>query len=52
MKDPERLVVDIDGVQLNSALKSLDGKVGDDDPISRPPVPASSTRPRCGWCWI
>ncbi len=32
MKDPERLVVDIDGVQLNSALKSLDGKVGDDDP--------------------
>lgn len=32
MKDPERLVVDIDGVQLNGVLKSLDSKVGDDDP--------------------
>ena len=35
MKDPERLVVDIDGVQLNSALKSLDGKVGDYVAVAR-----------------
>lgn len=32
MKNPERLVVDIEGVQLNSVLKSLDSKVGGEDP--------------------
>ena len=32
MKDPERLVIDLDGLQLNGVLKSLDGKVGGDDP--------------------
>ncbi len=32
MKNPERLVVDIEGVQLNTVLKSLDSKVGGEDP--------------------
>ena len=32
LKDPERLVVDMEGVDLNNALQSLATKVGDDDP--------------------
>ncbi|WP_051258738.1 N-acetylmuramoyl-L-alanine amidase [Chitinibacter tainanensis] len=32
LKDPERLVVDLEGVDLNSELQSLAGKVGDNDP--------------------
>ncbi|WP_051534461.1 N-acetylmuramoyl-L-alanine amidase [Deefgea rivuli] len=32
VKDPERLVVDLNGIDLNSELQSLASKVGDDDP--------------------
>jgi N-acetylmuramoyl-L-alanine amidase len=32
VKDPERLVVDLEGVDLNEALKGLPAKVGSDDP--------------------
>ncbi|WP_410499069.1 N-acetylmuramoyl-L-alanine amidase [Chitinibacter sp. S2-10] len=32
LKDPHRLVVDLEGVELNNALQSLAGKVGGDDP--------------------
>lgn len=32
LKNPERLVVDLEGVDLNNELQSLTGKVGDDDP--------------------
>ncbi|WP_348945539.1 N-acetylmuramoyl-L-alanine amidase [Chitinibacter sp. FCG-7] len=32
LKDPERLVVDLEGVDLNNELQSLAGKVGEDDP--------------------
>lgn len=32
LKDPERLVVDIEGVEFNGVLESLAGKIGNDDP--------------------
>ncbi|QZA79254.1 N-acetylmuramoyl-L-alanine amidase [Deefgea tanakiae] len=32
VKDPERLVVDLNGIDLNSELQSLSSKVGGDDP--------------------
>jgi N-acetylmuramoyl-L-alanine amidase len=32
LKDPERLVLDIVGVEFNSVLESLPGKIRDDDP--------------------
>lgn len=32
VKDPERLVVDLNGIDLNSELQSLASKVGSDDP--------------------
>lgn len=32
LKDPDRLVVDLEGVDLNNELQSLAGKVGDGDP--------------------
>ena len=33
LSNPERLVVDMQGVDLNSALQSLESKVGDSDPF-------------------
>ncbi len=35
VKDPERLVVDLNGIELNNELQSLASKVGDDDPYIR-----------------
>ena len=35
VKDPERLVVDIEGVEFNSVLQSLPGKVSETDPNIR-----------------
>lgn len=35
VKDPERLVIDLENVELNEALKSLGSKVGNDDPYIR-----------------
>ena len=35
VKNPERLVVDLDGIELNKALESLSGKVDLDDPFIR-----------------
>lgn len=35
LKDPERLVVDIEGVEFNGVLESLAGKIGTDDPYIR-----------------
>lgn len=35
LKDPERLVVDIEGVEFNGVLESLAGKIGNDDPYIR-----------------
>lgn len=35
VKNPERLVVDLDGIELNKALESLGGKVDLDDPFIR-----------------
>lgn len=35
VKNPERLVVDLDGIELNQALESLSGKVDMDDPFIR-----------------
>ncbi|QLI83277.1 N-acetylmuramoyl-L-alanine amidase [Chitinibacter fontanus] len=32
LKDPDRLVVDLEGIDLNNELQSLAGKVGDNDP--------------------
>ncbi|QLG86901.1 N-acetylmuramoyl-L-alanine amidase [Chitinibacter bivalviorum] len=32
LKDPERLVVDLEGIELNNEMQSLAGKVGDNDP--------------------
>ncbi|QEL64279.1 N-acetylmuramoyl-L-alanine amidase [Oryzomicrobium terrae] len=32
VKNPDRLVVDIEGIELNAALKSLANKIGADDP--------------------
>ncbi len=32
IKDPDRLVVDLEGVELNSALESMAGKIAPDDP--------------------
>ncbi|HEX5802550.1 MAG TPA: N-acetylmuramoyl-L-alanine amidase [Azospira sp.] len=32
VKDPERLVVDLEGVELNGVLEGLSGKIGADDP--------------------
>ena len=32
LKNPDRLVVDLDGVDLNDELQKLAGKVGEDDP--------------------
>jgi N-acetylmuramoyl-L-alanine amidase len=32
LKDPERLVVDIEGVEFNGVLETLAGKIGADDP--------------------
>jgi N-acetylmuramoyl-L-alanine amidase len=35
VKDPERLVVDLEGVEFTKALESLSDRVGDDDPNIR-----------------
>jgi hypothetical protein len=32
VKDPERLVVDLEGIEFNSVLESLSNKVAPDDP--------------------
>src|SRR3954462_7054848 len=32
VKDPERLVIDIEGLELNATLKGLVAKIGSDDP--------------------
>lgn len=32
LKNPDRLVVDLEGVDLNAELQKLEGKVGEDDP--------------------
>ena len=32
IKNPERLVIDLDGVNINDILNSLNNKIGDDDP--------------------
>jgi len=37
VKDPERLVVELEGMDLNEELKSLASKVRDDDPYIKPP---------------
>jgi N-acetylmuramoyl-L-alanine amidase len=35
LKDPDRVVLDIEGVEFNSVLQSLPGKIGDNDPQIR-----------------
>lgn len=35
LKNPERLVIDLEDVELNAALNELAGKIGSDDPYIR-----------------
>ncbi|MDD2874293.1 MAG: N-acetylmuramoyl-L-alanine amidase [Azoarcus sp.] len=44
VKDPERLVVDLEGIELNSVLQTLPGKVLDSDPYIRN-IRAGQNRP-------
>lgn len=44
VKDPERLVVDLEGIELNSVLQTLPGKVLDSDPYIKA-VRAGQNRP-------
>jgi N-acetylmuramoyl-L-alanine amidase len=51
ISNPDRLVIDLEGVQLNSVLKDISSQIADADPTSRPPAPASSARTPSAWCW-
>lgn len=49
--NPPRLAVDIEGIELNAALRDLVGKVRNDDPFITGVRIGQFTPPRCDWCW-
>ncbi len=49
LSNPERVVVDLEGVNLNSVLKGMGGQIRDDDPLLSPPAWASLIHKPCAW---
>ena len=50
LSNPERVVVDLEGVNLNSVLKGMGSQIRGDDPIFNPLAWGSSIRKPCAWC--
>lgn len=50
LSNPERVVVDLEGVNLNSVLKGMGNQIRSDDPIFSPPAWDNSTRKPYAWC--
>ena len=48
--DPQRLVVDIEGIDLNPTLKSLVAKIQSNDPTSARCASARTGPAWCAWC--
>ncbi|SUB15265.1 N-acetylmuramoyl-L-alanine amidase AmiC precursor [Pantoea agglomerans] len=52
LSNPERLVIDIQGLHLNPVLKGVDKQVRvDESPLLKMPVSVSSTATQCAWYW-
>ena len=52
VEGPDRLVIDIDGLELSPGLRELLGKVQADDPfIAGVRVGQNTPRLSCVWCW-
>lgn len=49
LSNPERVVVDLEGVNLNSVLKGMGGQIRADDPFIKSARWASLIRKPCAW---
>lgn len=49
LSNPERVVVDLEGVNLNSVLKGMGGRSAMTTPLFSPPAWASLIRKPCAW---